>query len=46
MVHRWARSLLAVEYDTVMSEFYLWMEKKGGAMVNAGCEIVELDVDV
>jgi hypothetical protein len=41
-----ARSLLAVEYDTVMTEFYLWMEKKGGAMVNAGYEIVELDVDV
>ena len=41
-----SRAILAVEYDTVMSVFYRWMEKTGGAMVNAGCEIVELDVDV
>lgn len=41
-----ARAMLAVEYDTVMSVFYRWMENTGGAMVNAGCEIVELDVDV
>jgi hypothetical protein len=41
-----ARAMLAVEYDTVMSVFYRWMEKTGGAMVVAGCEIVELDVDV
>lgn len=42
-----ARSMLAVEYEKVMTGFYKWMEKTGGAMVVARCyEITAIDVDV
>ena len=41
-----ARAIMAVEYERVMTEFYRWMEKKGGAMVLELCSGLEIDLDI
>ena len=41
-----ARAMMAVEYERVMTEFYRWMEEKGGAMViELACRL-EIDLDI
>lgn len=41
-----ARAMMAAEYERVMTEFYRWMEKKGGAMVRELCSGVEIDLNI